>query len=52
MKYVLDAFVALRWVILDALAEREQCELLATDDKLIRNLQTQFLFIKALSTSP
>jgi predicted nucleic acid-binding protein len=35
-----------------ALAERENCELLTADDKLARNLQTQFPFIKALASFP
>src|SRR5207244_2513099 len=29
-----------------ALAEREQCEFVTADDKLVRNLQSQFPFIK------
>ncbi len=33
-----------------ALAEREGCELITADDKLVRNLQPRFLFIKALSS--
>lgn len=32
-----------------ALAEREQCELVTADDKLIRNLQTTFPFIVSLT---
>ena len=35
-----------------ALAEREQCELATADDKLVKNLQPQFPFIKHLSTFP
>jgi predicted nucleic acid-binding protein len=35
-----------------ALAEREGCELLTADDKLIRNLQASFPFITALASLP
>jgi predicted nucleic acid-binding protein len=35
-----------------ALAEREGCEFITSDDKLIRNLQSQFPFIKALASLP
>ena len=35
-----------------ALAEREQCELATADDKLVKNLQPQFPFIRHLSTFP
>jgi len=35
-----------------ALAERENCELLTADDKLVRKLQSQFPFIVALSSLP
>lgn len=35
-----------------ALAEREGCELLTADDKLIKNLQAQFPFIVSLSSLP
>jgi predicted nucleic acid-binding protein len=35
-----------------ALAEREACELVTADDKLIRNLQARFPFIVHLSTLP
>jgi len=35
-----------------ALAERERCELVTPDDKLIRNLQAQFPFIVPLSSLP
>jgi predicted nucleic acid-binding protein len=35
-----------------SLAEREKCELLTADDKLIKNLQAQFPFIKALASMP
>ncbi len=35
-----------------ALAEQEKCELVTVDDKLVRNLQVQFPFIKHLSTFP
>jgi len=35
-----------------ALAEREKCELATADDKLVRNLQGPFPFIKHLSTFP
>ena len=35
-----------------ALAEREGCELVTADDRLIKNLQSQFSFILALSSMP
>ena len=35
-----------------ALAEREQCGLATADDKLVKNLQPQFPFIRHLSTFP
>jgi predicted nucleic acid-binding protein len=35
-----------------ALAEREKCELATADDKLVKNLQPQFPFIRHLSTFP
>jgi predicted nucleic acid-binding protein len=35
-----------------ALAEREQCDLVTADDKLVKNLQTTFPFIKHLSSLP
>jgi predicted nucleic acid-binding protein len=35
-----------------ALAEQEKCELVTADDKLIKNLQTQFPFIVALASLP
>lgn len=35
-----------------ALAEREKCELLTADAKLVTNLQTQFPFIRSLATVP
>jgi predicted nucleic acid-binding protein len=35
-----------------ALAEQEACEFVTADDKLLRNLQPQFAFIKHLSTYP
>ncbi len=35
-----------------ALAEREGCEFVTADTKLLANLQTQFPFIKDLSTFP
>jgi predicted nucleic acid-binding protein len=35
-----------------ALAEREACDLITADDRLIKNLQAQFPFIKALVTFP
>jgi len=35
-----------------ALAEREKCELLTADDKLLKNLQPAFPFIVGLSTLP
>jgi predicted nucleic acid-binding protein len=35
-----------------ALAEREGCELVTSDDKLIKNLQSQFPFIISLASLP
>jgi predicted nucleic acid-binding protein len=35
-----------------ALAEREGCELITADDKLVKNLQGQFPFIVSLATLP
>ena len=35
-----------------ALAERENCELVTADDKLIRNLQKTFPFVRDLATLP
>ncbi len=35
-----------------AMAEREQCELVTADDKLVRNLQPQFPFIASLVSLP
>jgi len=35
-----------------AMAEREQCELVTADDKLVRNLQAQFPFIVSLASLP
>jgi predicted nucleic acid-binding protein len=35
-----------------ALAEREKCELATADDRIIKNLQTQFPFIRHLATFP
>jgi predicted nucleic acid-binding protein len=35
-----------------ALAEREGCEFVTSDDKLIKNLQSSFPFIKSLSSLP
>lgn len=35
-----------------ALAEREGCELVTADDRLIRNLGPSFAFIKSISTLP
>jgi predicted nucleic acid-binding protein len=35
-----------------ALAERENCELVTADDKLVRKFQTQFPFIVLLSSLP
>ncbi len=35
-----------------ALAEREGCDLISGDGKLVRNLQTTFPFIKSLATLP
>ncbi len=49
MKYVLDASVGIKWV---ALAEREGCELLTADLKLINNLQPTFSSITSLASLP
>jgi predicted nucleic acid-binding protein len=35
-----------------ALAEKENCEFITADDKLVKNLQTQFPFIKELASLP
>ena len=35
-----------------ALAEREHCELVTADDKLLRNLQPHFSFVVALASLP
>ena len=35
-----------------ALAEREGCPFITSDDKLVKNLQPSFPFIVALSTMP
>jgi len=35
-----------------ALAEREQCEFITADDRLVRNLQSAFPMILALSSKP
>jgi predicted nucleic acid-binding protein len=35
-----------------ALAEKENCELVTADDKLVKNLQSQFPFIQHISTFP
>jgi predicted nucleic acid-binding protein len=35
-----------------ALAEREACQLITADDKLVKNLQGQFPFILALASMP
>lgn len=35
-----------------ALAEQEKCELVTADDKLIKNLQAQFPFIRPLASFP
>jgi predicted nucleic acid-binding protein len=35
-----------------ALAEREQCEFVTADDKLVRSLQPQFPFVVALASLP
>ncbi|MCI0640301.1 MAG: type II toxin-antitoxin system VapC family toxin [Gemmataceae bacterium] len=35
-----------------ALAEREQCELVTADDKLVKKLQAAFPFVRHLSTLP
>lgn len=35
-----------------ALAEREQCEFVTADDKLVKNLQPAFPFIRSLASMP
>jgi predicted nucleic acid-binding protein len=35
-----------------ALAERESCEFITADDKLVKNLQGQFPFIMPLASMP
>jgi hypothetical protein len=40
------------WQPYVALAERESCELVTSDAKLINNLQLAFLFITSLSALP
>ena len=35
-----------------ALAEQEKCKLVTADDKLVKNLQGQFAFIRALASFP
>jgi len=35
-----------------ALAEREGCDLISGDGKLVRNLQTSYPFIKSLASLP
>lgn len=58
MKYVIDcssvfpAYVAEPLTSHVALAEREGCELVTADDKLIKNLQKQFPFILHLTGVP
>jgi predicted nucleic acid-binding protein len=54
MKYVLDASAALCWVdcLYVALAEREACELVTDDQKLIANLTPHFPFILPLASLP
>ncbi len=32
------------------LAEREQCDLITADDKLVRNLQAQYPFVRSIAT--
>jgi|SRR5437899_3313887 len=52
----LDIASAMRIGVYDclyvALAERENCEFVTADDKLVRNLQAQFPFIVPLSSLP
>jgi predicted nucleic acid-binding protein len=35
-----------------ALAEQENCEFVTADDKLVRNVQTQFPFVRSLASMP
>jgi predicted nucleic acid-binding protein len=47
-----DASIGVYDCLYVALAEREGCELVTSDDKLIRNLQGRFPFIVALASMP
>lgn len=38
--------------VVDALAEREPCQFVTADGKLIKNLQAQFPFIVSLASLP
>lgn len=35
-----------------ALAEQQQCELITADERMVRNLQVQFPFVRSLSSLP
>jgi len=35
-----------------ALAERERCEFISADDRLVKNLQPMFPFVRALASLP
>jgi predicted nucleic acid-binding protein len=57
MRYVFDASVIssqTRSAVWDclyvALSEREQCQMVTADDRLVNNLQSQFPFIRHLSS--
>jgi predicted nucleic acid-binding protein len=46
MRYVLDSNVAVKW------AEREGCEMVTADDRLVRSLQPTYPFIMLLASLP
>ena len=52
----IDISSALRIGVYDciylALAERESCEFITADDKLVKNLQGQFPFVVSLASMP
>lgn len=47
-----SAYVGIYDCLYVALAERETCDLITSDDKLIKNLHKQFPFIKSLALLP
>jgi hypothetical protein len=53
MKYVLDSRVGFKTLRLYlALAEREGCELVTSNEKLIRKIHGQFSFVVHLASLP